>query len=278
MSIVRTARFSVAVAILALLASPPVLAGGSFEINQDCALAGCFPGDEPGFPVRIPGPGHYRLASHLIVNAGQTAIEVVDVQGGPSNSAGDVTLDLGGYTIRGPFSCNGTPVTDCTGIGSTTIGISMNVGGGTIRNGTITGFAGHGLSLTTRGAFVIDSVTFAENGRDGVRMSMPDGSVGVLVRKSRFIRNGAAGYNDALGSNQGNAIEDSQFMGNRDEGVRMSTGTVARSHFQNNGSHAAAGFIAGCMTMYNVYRGNNNGGLQTLGCTGVGNQCEFTSC
>jgi hypothetical protein len=49
-----------------LLFAPTALAlDGAFEVNQTCALAGCFPGDAPGFPVSLPDPGHYVLTSDL---------------------------------------------------------------------------------------------------------------------------------------------------------------------------------------------------------------------
>jgi hypothetical protein len=43
---------------------------GQLEINQACAVnTGCFPGDDPGFPVTITQPGSYRLTGNLDLSA-----------------------------------------------------------------------------------------------------------------------------------------------------------------------------------------------------------------
>ena len=53
-------------------------APGAIPISQVCALgAGCFAGDEPGFPVTIRANGAYVVTSNLVVpDASVTAIRV----------------------------------------------------------------------------------------------------------------------------------------------------------------------------------------------------------
>ena len=69
---------------------------GRLEINQACAVGqGCFPGDAPGFPVRLAEPGSYLLTGDLVVPSGASALSV---------AADDVWVDLGGFTISGSAS------------------------------------------------------------------------------------------------------------------------------------------------------------------------------
>jgi len=101
---------------------------GVLEINQLCVAAGCFEGDDPGFPVEIINAGSYRLTSNIIVtSAFTTAIEAT----GPQN----LTIDLNGFGMFGITDCSGGVVT-CTntgtGDGITLIGTARVV----IKNGS----------------------------------------------------------------------------------------------------------------------------------------------
>src|SRR5262245_37418853 len=82
----------------------PYTADGAVRIDQNRALAGFVTsGDGPGFPVTLSQPGSYRLSGNLIVpDVNTTAIEI---------TADGVTLDLGGFSIIGPVTCPGDPVT-----------------------------------------------------------------------------------------------------------------------------------------------------------------------
>ncbi len=79
-----------------VFAAPALAVDGVLEINQACVATGCFPGDAPGFPVRIPAPGSYRLTSDLDVTGEPipqdvTAIEI------PFTS--NVRIGLNSYSI-----------------------------------------------------------------------------------------------------------------------------------------------------------------------------------
>ena len=100
-----------AVGALALVLRPPMALAvdGAREIHQACVATGCFPGDTAGWPVLITEPGSYVLTSGLTVpDANTTAISI---------DAPHVSLDLHGFSITGPNTCdfgNGT----CGGGGS----------------------------------------------------------------------------------------------------------------------------------------------------------------
>jgi hypothetical protein len=103
--------------IFACVAAPGFASAGDgvLEINQSCALVGCFAGDTAGFPVTIAASGSYRLTSNL-----ETTSNGVTVSGE------GVQLDLGGFTVDGAGRCTGTPVTSCAGGGVSTIGILVS--------------------------------------------------------------------------------------------------------------------------------------------------------
>ena len=73
-----------------------------------CAVqTGCFPGDAPGYPVQITQPGSHRLTSNLVLpNLATTGISI---------TADDVSIDLNGFGIRGPNTCDPG---SCNGVGS----------------------------------------------------------------------------------------------------------------------------------------------------------------
>ena len=100
----------------ALLLLAPLLAhaaDGVYEINQDCAVVGCFAGDTPGFPVTISQPGRYVLTSNLVASGAVSSVQMID------GGASFVDLDLNGFTLEGGQTCTGTPVATCTAARST---------------------------------------------------------------------------------------------------------------------------------------------------------------
>ena len=122
------------------LALPVFAVDGVLEINQAKALAGdVSTGDAPGFPVTL-APGNYLLTSDLLVvgNADISAIEVTS----------NTTIDLNGFTIRGPIVCDGAPLPTCNGSGSGSgirrVGSIRHV---VIKNGTVRGFGAEGIRI-----------------------------------------------------------------------------------------------------------------------------------
>jgi hypothetical protein len=83
-------------AALLLLGLPAAHAQTTIDQNK-AMTKGIGQGDSAGFPVTITQPGSYRLMSNLSVPAGLDGIVI---------TAPNVTIDLNGYTIAGPNTCD----------------------------------------------------------------------------------------------------------------------------------------------------------------------------
>ncbi len=143
----------IATCVLVAGLAPGARAGdGVIEINQDKALAGAVtPGDGAGFPVLITKSGSYRLTSSLSAPSGVNGITI---------AAPDVTLDLGGFAVEGPYVC-------CSGSG-TGSGIQANAVRATVSNGRVLGFAGSGVSLGTLAH--VERVVVSQAGSHGLEL------------------------------------------------------------------------------------------------------------
>lgn len=131
----------VAAACGGALAGPNTPASDVVTIDQSKAAAGGITsGDTAGFPITISAPGSYRLTSNLVVPAGVDAIQV---------SVDNVTIDLNGFSIKGPGTCGGqTGSMTCTAL--VTHGVApavSNIQRTTVQNGTVGGF---GYCIDTR--------------------------------------------------------------------------------------------------------------------------------
>jgi len=189
--------FRILTLALASLAASSAIA--QITIDQNKALAGnVTPGDTPGFPVRISQPGSYKLTSNLIVPASTPGIQIL---------AEGVTLDLNGFSLRGPGTCTrdgGTRAVTCLHKDIVSVGIE-SVGAGTVvRNGSVHGFGGTGVYLTESGH--IEDLRLSHN----------------------------AGYGAAL--SLGNALGIEAEMNGMD-GIRALSGSVTRSVARNNGAN-----------------------------------------
>lgn len=176
---VRINRLFILFVALAL-ASSALASDGVLEINQACAQAGCFSGDAPGLPVTIDRdqPASYRLTSSLFNEDPDTSgIEIRDDH---------VSLDLNGFSINGPATCSGRPLT-CTNTGAGS-GITTDVArvGINVRSGIIRGSGSAGLSLGAEAH--VEDVLAVSNGAIGILVG---GSS--VVQKSRAVRNGSTG-------------------------------------------------------------------------------------
>jgi hypothetical protein len=216
--------FALATLALAATAQAQVI-----TIDQAKALAGnVTPGDAPGFPITISQAGSYRLMSNLTVaDAGSTAIKITHPH---------VTLDLNGFTVQGPILCSagGAPnVVSCTSDGMAASarghGIEVYISGTQrsavlVKDGTVTGFAGPGIS--------------------GLMGDRP-----VDVLRMRVTGNGGAGIVQAR------SIAESSVVGNKDNGAHLSF-RIVDTFFGNNGGWA----VWGGWVRHNVYHHNTLGG------------------
>lgn len=221
----RSNRLALAAALAAGLALPTSVAAvdGVLEINQASAQA------RGGFPYTITQPGSYRLTGILTVPDANTTGIVIQAKG--------VTLDLGGFGVHGPVTCQGDGSTayrntSCSASGS---GVGVRVDSGAtavIRNGFVRGMGGTGIALSGDFATVVEHVVAEENAGHGI-----DVYLGRLVDSvSRF--NGGNGVHvcDCGGSGH-SQIERNLVERNRGIGIRAGEGIVRDNYILLNGSH-----------------------------------------
>lgn len=248
--------------LLVLLFSDAARAGpGVLEINQACATqTGCFSGDSAGFPVTIGASGSYRLTGALTVPNGTTTAILM--------TSSFVTLDLGGFEIRGPVECFGEPAF-CPAAQS---GVGMNaanVGQVTVRNGIVRGMGGAGLALGEVAR--VEGVTAISNG-----------AVGIGVGRLSQVRNSTAQSNggDGIGGDSANntIVDSCTSFGNVGSGIRLDDGssvfdsTIFANGLQGIHFPLNQGFIRG-----NTIRANQGvtvNGARSLG----GNYCDDARC
>lgn len=125
-------------------------------------------------PLVITQPGSYYLVENITMPSANTAIRI---------SASDVTIDLNGFTLRGP---GGTPTPLLDGIRMESV-----QSGVWIRNGMIAGFQGDGINLSVASANVrISDVCVTGCGWYGVRV----GGIAAVVERCTASLNGKSGF------------------------------------------------------------------------------------
>ncbi len=187
---------------IAALFGPGVAAAGDgrIEINQARALAGgVTAGDAPGFPVTISTDGSFVLTSDLVVPVDEDGLFV---------NGADTSIDLNGFSVVGPASCSGSPIS-CLGTGAGVgEGIYVFAGSAEIRNGSVRGFGSVGVRhFGSSYHFRLIDVEVRENGNDGVETN----AASALLRGLTVVDNLGRGIdsitttllNDSLVSNNG---------------------------------------------------------------------------
>lgn len=203
----------------ALLLAPAAHAeNGRLEINQECALRGCFPGDSGGFPVTTGAGKSYVLTSSLTVtDADTTAITL---------GAG-AAIDLNGFAIKGPAVCTGTPPS-CVGLGGGR-GVSAS-SGGIIRNGRITGMGGDGISVG--GGGIVENMLVDANGGDGIVGT----GAGNRIADCRVQRNKDDGIQLA-NSSRPHVVQRTSVFGNGNRGIFALNPLIVDSAIYGNASY-----------------------------------------
>jgi hypothetical protein len=250
------------------------LDNGVVLIDQPAAVAGnVTPGDAAGFPVTLSHPGSYRLAGNLVVpDANTTAIVI---------TSDDVTLDLNGFSIRGPVDCSaGFP---CANIGAQqgygvlagTDGPSKGYYRITIRNGTIHGMgadAVHVLGDSVR----VEDLHVSDNGFSGIVVRSPgvvaNAETNFIVRRNNVQRNGGYGIKTYAGAITDNVITESRTVG---ISVQVGAGLVARNLVSGSGEWGLG------LTPTVSYFGNTlvNNVTPVVGGVNVGqNLCNTATC
>ena len=194
---------------------------GTVLINQSTSVNGLPGCPHSGFPITICQPGSYRLSGNLTVPGTADGIDI---------SGASVTLDLNGFTISGPVSCEGFPVVqeDCSpsdaGYGVFVTGANVRLFGGTVR-GFKFGILGENLG------FRIEKVEAFNNLYDGI-LNIVDFSSAALVNSNNASLNGRYGIYVAGGVISGN-------MTNNNGGGGINTG---HSTIHDNTSLGNGGF------------------------------------
>ncbi len=247
--------------LLALTVACPVHAvDGVIEINQARALAGGVTlGDAPGFPVEIKSPGSYRLTGNLDLTATPPGLAEPEKATAILVSAPDVTIDLNGFTINGPVSCSGAPVSICTP--STGAGVGINASnqlGVAVMNGTVRGMGSFGLLLG--GQSQVEQVRALSNGTSGI-----DGA--------GTVANCTASSNGANGIEKTGTVVNTTAENNGSIGIDADTVVSCTTHNNVNGIQAKT--VANCTA-------RNNTGIGILataaiGCTALSNGTNLSA-
>lgn len=220
-----------------------VASDGVIEIHPACVATSCGPNDFAGFPVTLSAGLSYRLTADLVVpGVDDSAIQLGD----------GATLDLGGFSLRGPVACTGAPAA-CNASGNGT-GVYA-LGSGTIRNGEIRGFGDRGVYAQADGVRV-ENVVVSQNGGEGMRFQ---GS-GHQIVGCTALRNGGDGFFLAVSNVNAVLVLRSTAYGNGGDGFDLIGALVL-----DVAAHANGGL--GIRTDYQNHRsavgrsiaGNNNG-------------------
>lgn len=191
---------------------------GAREINQAAALRGSVtPGDAPGFPVTLSEAGSYVLTGSLTVTSiDETAIRV---------DADDVSVDLNGFGLEGPVSCQFAGANLDCGVAGTGTGIEVVAGHRrhAVRDGSVHGFGGRGLVLGDECR--VEKLLLSENGGGGARVG------DCVVRNVLASRNGGAGVEVGEAA----IVTGVMTEANRSDGIRASYAVLRGNSSIQNG-------------------------------------------
>ena len=186
--------------IAALWAIPLLANDGVLEINQACAVSGCFDGDAAGFPVTISGAGSYVLTDNLLVDTNDT--------NGILIQADNVTLDLNGFELAG----NGT----------NQYGIRLEANVVEIRDGVVRdfGFAGIATPFSNTGNSTrVISVRVSGSGGGGLGIFLEDKA---MVINCTIVDNTGAG----ILTSDDSTVRENLVVGNSGNGIAGRNGMV----------------------------------------------------
>ena len=263
------ARLPLRLALAALVvAALPVAARAassfSIKVSLSAAMSGnVTPGDLPGFPVTITRAGTYELNGNLDLRSQPTPWNVNAIQ----VTADDVTLDLTGFNLIGPTTCNGRPLV-CTPAGGTGDGISSSNRNITVMNGTIRGMGDDGIVLNDNA--IIRNVRAISNGGDGVAVDdvslvegctvSANGDQGIQMGQGSIARGNTVSDNHQEGINavQGSLISGNAVFRNDDDAIQVSgAATITNNTVAGHASHFGLNLGAGSGYGENVLRDNN---------------------
>jgi hypothetical protein len=193
---------------------------GQVLINQSTVMAA------GGFPYNITQAGSYKLSGNLVVPVDVDGIVI---------TADNVSLDLNGFTINGGAGKGVAGRSPGTGVFS--LG-SLNT---TVKNGSITGFSGVGLSLFT--ASVVD-----------VRVDGTGSSAGGIILFGGVITRCTASSNKVGFNVFEVTLSESKASQNSIVGISASYSTLIQNVVTNNtvGISAGAEVVFGSNVLRNA--------------------------
>jgi parallel beta-helix repeat protein len=202
-------------------------------------------------PFDITQPGSYYLTTNLSLvgpPAGRNGINI---------SASHVTLDLRGFALLGVAG---------SGNGVNVPAAPTYVTNLTIRNGTITGWGGLGVSaFTARNSQVLE-LRFSQNGNHGV--SVGDGS---LVNGCTARANGA----DGIRAESSCTVSGCSSSANLGDGINVWSGTTVSGCSSQGNTNDGIYCGTGCVISGNSVSANGTDGIQTSeDCRVSNNNCD----
>jgi hypothetical protein len=210
-------RMSILSILLVFLGALPSFAvDGVTLINQSTVLAA------DGFPFGILQPGSYKLSGNLQVPAETNGIQIF---------ASGVTLDLNGFSITGPITCQ---LQNCTPHKSVTTGIFYGNSRTVIRNGHISGFD-NGIEgeVTTGGeaSGTIEDIHITNVAGFGIF------TINTLVKHNEIVGPGGFGLGCSVC-----AVIENVVLFNPRGGINLGGGTFSGNVVASNGTNNA--FVA----------------------------------
>ncbi|MEW6379251.1 MAG: right-handed parallel beta-helix repeat-containing protein [bacterium] len=195
------------------------LAEGQAEVSQTPSTT---------FPIVIDQPGNYTLTGNITVST-------LNVNG-IKIRAGNVTLDLAGYTITGP------------GSGGSGVGIFVSQGeNAQIMNGAVQNFLS-GISLSGSN-HQVRNITSSHNSSFGIEAGYS------LITDCQAISNGSHGFKA-----NSSTITNCTANSNSSCGLQASESTVTGCTAQSNSSHGICTY-GKCRIEGNIMRNNGGYGL-----------------
>ena len=229
--------------VLVLVAGVASAGDGRLEINQACALAGCFPGDSPGFPVTLGSDQSYVLTSSL---------QLSSASGSGIQMGARSTLDMQGFSLIGVITCSGGPPVACSEFGAST-GIlgAKNV---VIRDGTVRGTT---YAIRSADGTRVEHMALEGNSNDGIRADL--GATGWIVEGCSIEFNGGIGISlNYGGGSKGALIRNNKIRANGGTGITLEQGLVIENTITENIAKGIVGNFFGYGSNFLV--GNDGGG------------------
>lgn len=231
---------------------------GRLEISSACVDNGCFPGDDPGYPVTISQPGSYVLKSALNPPPSEVGIQA---------EADFVTLDLAGFSVsRTSVGPNGI-----AGVLVLNVGIE-------VRNGHVSGMGAGCIQMgeagIVRGVLAEDcagnGITASSSVMSGNR-TRRSGNIGILAFSTSVLRENVSDQSSAGGivALSGSVALGNTASSNDARGLFAGLGSVAVNNTASRNGTSGIHAAAGCLIEANTATGNELHGIESAGSCNV---------